>query len=150
MNNEKKIQLNPNFAYYLKRGPVQQPIQKFFLTKSQAKDNKRKAEEELKKNNKVPTCIKSAYHDFSEWSKREALKKTKEQARQKRQAEILTEVYRCVRYWVSLDGSVHNYIRNYLIPEKREYRIMFLEKEHTKHNEDVQKHIDETVGDTNN
>lgn len=149
---QKQKKIEHNFQNYYKRGPVQQSIQSFFLTKSQAKklqeeeDKKRKTQEEYEESIKSLKIPKLAYYDFSEWDKRQKWEKTKQEAKAKREAEMLTEVYKCLRYWVSLDGSVQNYIRNYCNPDMRFHRIIFLEKEHIYHDEKLQEHINETIG----
>jgi hypothetical protein len=57
----------------------------------------------------------------------------------------LNTVYRMVRYYLPLDGSVKNYVENYANPYTRWNRIMFLEADHTKHDAATQEHIDQVL-----
>lgn len=58
-----------------------------------------------------------------------------------KEASIVNDVYRTLRYWIQFDGDLKTYADNYSDPRTRYHRIMFLEEEHTTHNTTTQDFI---------
>lgn len=57
----------------------------------------------------------------------------------------LNSVYKTLRYFILADATVENYVKNYGNEYLRQRRVLFLEEEHTNHDFETKKHIDEVL-----
>lgn len=101
----------------------------YFKTKAQAKQiEHEKKRQEAKKRMEIAKekAFWEAYHKVQDEKDRNEI----------------NAIYRMLRYWLPLDGTLANYVDNYANPYIRHRRVLFLEEEHTSHSPEIQTHID--------
>jgi len=62
-----------------------------------------------------------------------------------RDADVLNQIYKTLRYFIPCDGTVRHYVDKYNDPWIRVDRVLFLEEEITTHTASLQAHIDDVL-----